>query len=210
MSFFSLFYKMEEREDVKPYMYHYSIDLHVNVPFNFKNYLELTDDTMISHMRNICRYFFINNRTDYKPEDMTEFGFGMVIPFHIIDVEDIVNGTPDTFRWAYWKNLNYNKKMIQYMIRYCNENNIALIFITTPLYPNYRGKLDNKKQEETLRYMTNIVESNSNVFYYNYIDDFDFLQQDFNDSMHLNILGAEKLTKKLDKLLIQQFQIQNQ
>jgi hypothetical protein len=49
--------------------------------------------------------------------------------------------------------------------------------------------------------MLHIEKENENVYYYNFINDNDFLENDFFDADHLNELGAMKFTKKIDDVI---------
>jgi hypothetical protein len=49
--------------------------------------------------------------------------------------------------------------------------------------------------------MIKIERENENVYYYNFLDDNDFVEDDFFDADHLNELGAMKFTKKVDSAI---------
>jgi molybdopterin/thiamine biosynthesis adenylyltransferase len=72
-----------------------------------------------------------------------------------------------------------------------------LVFITFPAYDTYKNKLDNNQLQETINYMDLIEKRNDNVYYFNLLNENDFMQEDFFDADHLNKVEASKLTKKI-------------
>jgi lysophospholipase L1-like esterase len=101
-----------------------------------------------------------------------------------------------------WIHLDYNKIIINNIIAYCKTKKIKLVFVTLPAYYTYINKLDNRQINETIKYMESIAKEYDNVYYFNFLEDESFDNSDFFDADHLNESGAEKITKKLDQIII--------
>jgi hypothetical protein len=112
-------------------------------------------------------------------------------------------GEAAALRHTYYgiKLFNSNSEIIQNIIKWCNERDIKLLFITFPAYYTYKNRLNNDQLENTIDYMLHIERENENVYYYNFFDDNDFVEDDFFDADHLNELGAMKFTKKIDGVI---------
>lgn len=87
-------------------------------------------------------------------------------------------------------NLLYIKKIIGY----CQEKNIVLFFVNTPLHKDLYSYYDILiPPTDSLAYS---LTNNKDIFYLNF-SNIDFLEKGFNDHNHLNAYGAEVFTKIL-------------
>ena len=80
---------------------------------------------------------------------------------------------------------------------FCNQRNIKLILVSTPVYHTYRENIDKEQFNTTHEIINSFIDNHSNCYYFDWFDDVDFSADDFYDADHLNESGAEKLTKKL-------------
>jgi hypothetical protein len=199
VSYFSLYYELalwSESWRIKNYVLYY----HIKYPFSIKNNFELLNSTVISNLYRLYQY--ITDRD--SPIAVSDAGFRLSGTSTVDnDLEKTGRdralahtGFYDTERFF------YNQKMIKNIIEWCNKRNITLIFVTAPAYYTYRDNLDKVQLNETINYMVNIGKENNNVYYYNFLEDNDFIADDFFDADHLNEIGAKKFTKKIDRIII--------
>ena len=80
------------------------------------------------------------------------------------------------------KDLDDNLKYLHKIIQFCEDKQIQLILVTTPTWHSYYEHLD---------------KNHENVFYFNFLKDDRFNDNDFKDGDHLSEEGAEKFTKIL-------------
>jgi len=90
---------------------------------------------------------------------------------------------------------DHTKQQLINYIKYCNDNNIKLIFEFAPFY--YEGLNMMKNQKETMDTLTNLLRR-YNVPFLDYSkDSLSYNKKYFYNSMHLNKLGSEIFTRKL-------------
>lgn len=93
------------------------------------------------------------------------------------------------------KNFNYLEKIIEIL----QANNIELILVTTPTHFEYSRHFDQKYLGTFFEAISSSAEK-YDFKYYNYFlgEQFGFKQEDYWDADHLNIHGAEKLSRLLN------------
>jgi|WetSurMetagenome_2_1015567.scaffolds.fasta_scaffold07256_6 hypothetical protein len=97
-------------------------------------------------------------------------------------------------------NFKDNIKLIDEFIKYANDNNIKLIFITTPVSYIYNFYVDQNNCNEFQKYINRQVD-NKNIFYLNYFIDKRFSIKDFYDTDHLNGNAGMKFSRILKDTL---------
>ena len=104
-------------------------------------------------------------------------------------------------------NLQFGDKAYNYlerMVRLARENDIELVLIKAPnLYPHWYDEWD----EQIIAFA-----DENNLLYINfleYIDDIglDFSEHTFNAGLHLNVFGAELMSRYFGKILMEQFDL---
>jgi len=98
-------------------------------------------------------------------------------------------------------NLNSNINALQSIISFSQHRNIKIIFYTSPAYYTYVSNLDKEQLQGTFKIINNLTDKNTNCTYYNFLEDNSFDSTDFRDADHLNELGANKFTLKLDSII---------
>ena len=103
----------------------------------------------------------------------------------------------------YQRTLDYSNIEIKYLfniVNFCKENDIELVFISTPVHQEYTMR--KTKEFETLKKFYN-----SELSEFKYLDFSEFYMPDkcFQDMDHLNALGAESFTKNLMKEIKAEF-----
>ncbi|GAA4937508.1 hypothetical protein GCM10023314_07530 [Algibacter agarivorans] len=86
--------------------------------------------------------------------------------------------------------INYLFKIIDFSIK----NNIELIFISTPIHPEYK-----KSKEKEIQLLNNFYSSNLSQFNFFDYSEFDLADDYFQDLDHLNTIGAKLFTTHLMK-----------
>jgi len=92
------------------------------------------------------------------------------------------------------ENFKYNSNILNKMLAYCRQKNIAVIFVSPPVYKTYYSEmvLDKKKRRNEF------LKDHSDVTFLNYESSNFFNIRDFKDDDHMNSNGAIKFTKLLD------------
>ena len=93
------------------------------------------------------------------------------------------------------------KGILEDMIRLCASRNITVVLFISPLHHSYREHLDKEQLDVMYSLLHDIKQKHANVILFDASSDSDFEDDDFYDADHLNDLGAEKFTKKLDQFL---------
>lgn len=91
-----------------------------------------------------------------------------------------------------------NAQRMEEMIQICQSKKVSVIILTTPTYKTYRDNLKTEQLEIMLKYSHLLENKYDNVHYINLLDSDCFIQEDFQNSDHLNAIGAKKLTTLLD------------
>ena len=97
---------------------------------------------------------------------------------------------------------NENSIIAKEIIDLAKSKNAKVIFYTSPAYKTYTALLNKKQLQTTIQTIQAIQKANTNVYYYNFLNDSSFTTNDFYDADHLNEIGAEKFSKKMDSILI--------
>ena len=95
-----------------------------------------------------------------------------------------------------------NVKIVDEIISIAKSKNVKVIFYTCPAYKAYVSQLNQEQLQKTILTIKGIQNLNTNVFYYNFLNDAKFTAKDFYDADHLNEIGAEKFSKKMDSIII--------
>ncbi len=89
----------------------------------------------------------------------------------------------------------------QKIIHFCKKKKVKLILFTPPAYKYYIDAFDKNTFEKVAKIGSSFEKNNSNVVYYNFINDTSFRKEDYFDADHLNENGAKKLTIKLNNII---------
>lgn len=82
-----------------------------------------------------------------------------------------------------------------------SKENLKVILFTPPGYKTYREHLNQEQLNQTIKIATEIAEKYDNCVYYNFLENSDFVAEDFHDADHLNEKGAKKLSILLNKIV---------
>jgi hypothetical protein len=95
-----------------------------------------------------------------------------------------------------------NTESLKQLIYFAKAKNIKVILFTPPAYKTYVQNLGINQLNETINVATNLAKLYNHVVYFNFINDTDFIADDYFDADHLNEAGAKKLTIKIDSAII--------
>ncbi|AVI51417.1 hypothetical protein C5O00_09630 [Pukyongia salina] len=99
------------------------------------------------------------------------------------------------------ENLNNSKRSLGRIIQDCNEKNITLVFIATPMYKTFeRHKIEPKERHRSLL-LDSLMYVYKNLIYLDFEYDERFDVTHFRDEDHLNPKGAMKFTRILNDTL---------
>ncbi|MFI3269407.1 MAG: hypothetical protein SNG14_05555 [Rikenellaceae bacterium] len=92
--------------------------------------------------------------------------------------------------------LAQNKAALHNIAKFCIDNSVELIVITTPTWHTYYDNVDEVQYRE-MQGVVNELRSDFDIRYFDFFKDSRFVADDFYDSDHLSDVGAEKFTKIL-------------
>lgn len=90
-----------------------------------------------------------------------------------------------------------NSMYLNKIIDLCSIHGVFVVILTSPTWSTYRDNLRSEQLNKMVVFCDSVASNNNNVMYLNMINDNRFTNDDFFDSDHLNIIGANKFTKIL-------------
>lgn len=96
---------------------------------------------------------------------------------------------------------NENVAIVNEIIALAKAKNAKVIFYTSPAYKTYTSQLNRVQLQTTYRTIKKIVNLNTSASYYDFLCDSSFTKKDFYDADHLNEIGAEKFSRKMDSII---------
>jgi hypothetical protein len=99
------------------------------------------------------------------------------------------------------KTFDYNLQYFIDILEYCNKEQLNVVIVSPPTYTNYHTKRNTNilhRRDSVLEVLDNNYE---NVFLLISEKDPDFLITHFRNENHLNPIGAERFTKKIDSII---------
>lgn len=141
----------------------------------------------------------------YTPSKMSwdEYGWGTNYTIESRN-EDWDNGEIRAKNNTYPDNSEYvslNINFLQNIIDFCNNRNIKVTIITTPVSYTFLKYESSYQKEINKKELRRILKQNPNIKYLNFENDSSFTDKDFYDADHLNTDGATKLTLKLSEMM---------
>ncbi|MGZ8543729.1 MAG: SGNH/GDSL hydrolase family protein [Flavisolibacter sp.] len=197
VSYFSLYGKLNESPEswrVKNYSLYYGI----NTTYNIKNYFEVLSNGFGVNFKRCVSYYL-----NHKPEiTSSSLGFGSnYTSSKQMDLK--LSGEEASLRHTKEDGdfLNENINNLKEIIEIAERKKAKVIFFTPPAYYTYRDRLDKKQLNETLNAVQSLSAKYQHVVYRNFLSDTSFVKSDYYDADHLNEIGAEKLTKRINTLI---------
>lgn len=100
-----------------------------------------------------------------------------------------------------YNRLEENSYALSEMIQLLNTRNITPIFVKFPSRVEGKREIFIQHENTPDRIIRSQV-SNNDLFLYDFINDKDFIDDDFHDPNHLNIYGAKKISEKLNSIVL--------
>jgi hypothetical protein len=97
--------------------------------------------------------------------------------------------------------LQYNKDIFLEIIKLAEKRNIYILLYTSPSYKSYVSKLNEKQLEVQMNTIHEFLQSYENISYYDFMNDTAFGENEFRDADHLNHIGAQLLSIKINSIL---------
>lgn len=88
-----------------------------------------------------------------------------------------------------------NLSCMKRIAKVCKDTHVTLIVVSTPCYKTYLELTTPKGLKEMQDCIDSMKSVNPMLEYYNYINDDRFVEEDFFNSCHLSIVGANKFTR---------------
>ena len=179
---------------VKNYNIYYGFNMSINV----KNYFEMFSNTLTTNLFRLNNYYKLN-----KSEiTCSDNGFGMRIEPKIkIDIEKSSVAAAKRHTVTDYEYFEENSRLVEKIIQDASVNEVKVILFTPPAWITYRRNLDLKQFEKSNQFSVELSKKYKGVVFRSFISDSIFSRSDFFDGDHLNSIGAEKLTNKLNYLI---------
>lgn len=94
---------------------------------------------------------------------------------------------------------SFNYSHYEHIVKVCSEHGVKCAIMLYPTWHTYQENFDARQMAETRRLMSKLAADNDNCLVFDYMDDPRFDPHDFHDAIHLNALGAEKISKILNE-----------
>jgi hypothetical protein len=201
IDYFSLYNRLEtgvEKWRIKNY----------NIYYGLNNSTDLVENSEILNGKwneNIYRLdkFFRKNKSDISCNTL---GWGT--KNNSENAKDLIETGKSAANRHHKKSKSFfdeNVKLVEEIIAIAKSKKAKVLFYTCPAYKTYVSQLNKEQLQTTIATIQAIQKANSNVSYFNFLNDSSFTAQDFFDADHLNEKGAEKFTKKIDSILLKSF-----
>lgn len=199
LSIFSLYSELDvgaERWRIYNYRHWFAYnDFSFDEFFNIKNYsVFLASPDKISSVKRVIKYYLFAD----SDQAWSKSGWGTNYNTNQSEKELLVSGKVAAKRHQATDFNERSLDSLEKIIRICDSKNIKLLVITTPEYFSYRENLDEKRLTKTIYTISELLRSNKNAKYINYMADGRFIGADFYDADHLNHKGSEKFSIIID------------
>ena len=157
---------------------------------------ELLSIRFRTNLKNMYLYYFYDTNfvtcsklgyfnNTWKKLDLEESGRKAALKYTIKDLSE----------------LNNNLCILEKFIDFASENNIKILFYTSPAYKTFVSNIDKNLMDITFEEIIKLANSSDNCTYFNFFEDTRFTSDDFKDSHHLNTNGAIKFSIIIDELI---------
>lgn len=174
----------------------------LNRYFSFNNSLEIMSNTFSVNVNRLIKYYIYSQ----NPLQADDLGYGK----YDIKMNNDFTKTGLKASKRHSKELNrfniqatffdYKYKLLK-LANWCKNNGIQLILCTLPAYKSYTKNLNSVQMDLTIEYCKYLNDNFNEVYYYNFLNDINFVKSDFFNADHLNDNGAKKLTLMLNELI---------
>ncbi len=197
IDYFSLYNRLEtgvESWRIKNYTIYYGF----NKSYEFKDNFEILNGKLIENIKRIVQ-FYVRHKSEVSCNTL---GWGT--KHNSKNNKDLIaTGKAAAKRHAAKSKsfFNENVAIVNEIIAIAKTKKAKVIFYTNPAYKTYTSQLNQEQLQKTYATIRSITNSNPNVRYYDFLTDSSFLKEDFFDADHLNEIGTEKFSKKMDSII---------
>ncbi|MES1219658.1 MAG: hypothetical protein ABUT20_29430 [Bacteroidota bacterium] len=195
----SFFFKMKN-SDADWRMTNYSIYYKIHESYKISDYLEIFKLPFSVNRNKLISYYFKNKNS----VTITNLGFGSDYTsgsrrdLNATALEAEILHTIKDYR-----DFPDEKKSLEEIVLTCQKRNIRVILFTPPAYSGYVSKIDSVQLKKTFSTCNYFIENYKNVRYFNFLTDSSFLDSDYFDAVHLNEIGAKKMSLIMDSVINQ-------
>jgi hypothetical protein len=197
ISYFTLFSQLENGKEhwrVKNYAIYYDYTHHDNVKYNY----ETIGEKPLILLKKAYKHFKGSNNIT-----VSELGFGL--NYSNVKQSDLMATGEIAAKRHTQSNLDLldtNLGLLNKLITGSNENGIRVVLFTPPARKSYISHLNENQLSVMKSSIADMIRGKSNVEYYDFMNDSRFVNEDFKDADHLNGVGAKKLTKLIDRIIL--------
>jgi hypothetical protein len=94
-----------------------------------------------------------------------------------------------------------NLKFLDKIVKLCDDEGIQVVLMTLPAHKSYSDNLEKHQLELVISAGEKMINKYGNCRYFNFLNDDNFIEEDFYDADHLNRNGAKKLSILVDSIL---------
>jgi hypothetical protein len=194
ISYASFTNRIENQWETKNYYLYYHIYKHNNPCY----YTEIFSLPFEINFGRLISYYYNNE----SPITTDNLGYSIIYKSNPgVDFIETAKNSASIQTANNYNNWNKNNISLQYIINLCKKRNITVILFTPPAHKYYRDNLNALQLKRTLSKANKYHQTYTNVYYFNFLSDPDFTEDDFFDADHFNSNGAKKLTKKINNII---------
>ncbi|WP_310557324.1 hypothetical protein [Flavobacterium sp.] len=194
LSLFTTIEKSKENWRVKNYNLYFDI----NYNYALEDNSELFSNNLKTNFKKL-KYYYIK-----KQNTLTTTSLGWGNGFDSKNNQDLIKSGKESairHRSDDVDIFNQNIVILKSIVEFAKTNHIQLLLISSPVYKTYIDNLNPYQMNKTIQVAKDLDERYKNVKYINWMNNKAFVKSDFYDADHLNNIGAEKLSKKLNYFL---------
>ncbi len=197
ISYFTLFSKLEADSEawrVKNYIIYYKMKISSK---SLSDYSEFLGNRKNVGIKRLVLYYILGKSqvtctesgwvARYKSKNarnLTETG----------KIASIRHTKDNIYSDKYQKRYKDNIETIKNIIKWSENYNIRIMFVTPPAFETYRKNLNAVQLNTTVKTIKEISSKSENCTYINLLDDPNFIEEDYYDADHMSEIGAKKLS----------------
>jgi len=198
ISYASLFEKLEKSVEpwrIKNYCIYYKMKVSDYLPY----YTEILSNNLETNVHRLYSYNFLKSGNAF----CTKLGWDSTYS-NKSEVIDLVKAGKVAAELHRWEDDQYFDEMVstlESIIIFAAKHEAQVVLFTPPAFKTYRENLNDEQLGRTLSTSALLAKRYKNCFYFTFLDDDSFSENDFYDADHVNKIGAEKLTLKIDSII---------
>lgn len=176
----------------------YTIYFGFGQSYNYKDNFELLNGKLVENLKKLVQ-FYVFHKSEVSCNSL---GWGSR---HSSKSKDLfITGKTAALRHTQKSKsyFNENTEIVNKIIAIAKSKKAKVIFYTHPAYKTYVSNLNKRQLETTYVTIRSIKNLNSNVYYYDFLNEPSFKKEDYFDADHLNEIGAKKFSKKMDSIIM--------